>query len=496
MGRCREAGGDVEAGMRKKKSPSKMPRPLISTICLLLIAIVATAATLIRTTSVRLFVSSNISLAFNVVTIVLAIMPCPSFFYLLKDYFYCNQRKSLGKTMLVMHDDGDAFSSHQITTHRGRYLQQITQPPSPPHAMCVERIYAVGNYTAVAEFPDGSGRLLLVSQDGKMVWLVTFFRGGGAARTLFLDLSDMVVSHGADGMGIKGIAFDLDFMNNSRYYVSLTCDSASSSKCGAAAAGAKPQRYRYWLLVAMFSAKGSMGMTKTFKPKEMMTIYKVALPPSQEVKIYGLNQGGQIFLNQYIKDGYIYVAIGHGVIETATGLVDFSSDMSTALGKVVRIQRYIYKYGSDLRIATESPKGSGQYISTKIATVGCSVSSPSLSCDPKGAAAIVEFIHYIGEDNNGNALFLATKGIYRVVHPTLCHNSPDPADGTNLSSLAHHRQPLTWIQGLLTCLTLVFCLPRHNNPLQKSRDRAFFYVVCEIFSSVELLVTVNRFCCS
>lgn len=79
-------------------------------------------------------------------------------------------------------------------------------------------------------------------------------------------------------------------------------------------------------------------MTKTFKPKEMMTIYKIALPPPQEVKIYGLNQGGQIFFNQYTKDGYIYVAIGHGVIQTATGLVDFSSDMSTALGKVARIR--------------------------------------------------------------------------------------------------------------------------------------------------------------
>lgn len=159
------------------------------------------------------------------------------------------------------------FSSHQITTHRGRNLLQIPQaqhPSPPPHAICVERIHAVGSYTAVAEFPDGSGRLLLVSQDGKMIWLVTFFSGGGSAiTTLFLDLSDMVVGHGADGVGIKGIAFDPDFINNGRYYVSLTCDSVSSSNCGAAAAaaganGAQPQRYRYWLLVAMFSVKDSM----------------------------------------------------------------------------------------------------------------------------------------------------------------------------------------------------------------------------------------------
>ncbi|EEC69492.1 hypothetical protein OsI_38711 [Oryza sativa Indica Group] len=294
MGRCWEAaGGDVKAaGMRKKKeSPSKMPRPLISImICLLSPPLIVAAADALIPTSCRLFVvSSNISLAF---------MSCLLFFYRQKDYFYCNQRKSLGKIMLVLlaiiimlitaaftiiiavgmrpcaftsgtppQEAHAEFSSHQITTHRGRNLLQIPQaqhPSPPPHAICVERIHAVGSYTAVAEFPDGSGRLLLVSQDGKMIWLVTFFSGGGSAiTTLFLDLSDMVVGHGADGVGIKGIAFDPDFINNGCYYVSLTCDSVSSSNCGAAAAaaganGAQPQRYRYWLLVAMFSVKDSM----------------------------------------------------------------------------------------------------------------------------------------------------------------------------------------------------------------------------------------------
>lgn len=73
-------------------------------------------------------------------------------------------------------------------------------------------------------------------------------------------------------------------------------------------------------------------MTKTADPKELRTIFRMALPPPQELQISGLNNGGQLFFN----DGYMYIATGHGVINTAPGNVDFSWDRNTWLGKVLR----------------------------------------------------------------------------------------------------------------------------------------------------------------
>lgn len=118
--------------------------------------------------------------------------------------------------------------------------------------------------------------------------------------------------------------------------------------------------------------------------------------------------------------------------------------------------KYIYRYGSDLWVATETLEGSDQYTSMRITMVGCSSTSP-MACDPSGTA-IVGLINFIVEGNNGDALFLTTKGIYRVVHPTLCHNpTGEPiiagaaGDGINNRSPTQWT-PITWMKVLPTCV--------------------------------------------
>lgn len=80
-------------------------------------------------------------------------------------------------------------------------------------------------------------------------------------------------------------------------------------------------------------------MTKTAEnPKKMDTIFTTELPQDQEVQLSGSNQGGQIFFKHTNNTSYIYIVIGHGVLKSYAGYVDLSSDESSLLGKVIRVE--------------------------------------------------------------------------------------------------------------------------------------------------------------
>uniref|UniRef100_A0A0E0MMK1 Uncharacterized protein n=1 Tax=Oryza punctata TaxID=4537 RepID=A0A0E0MMK1_ORYPU len=412
---------------------------------------------------------------------------------------------------------------------------------SSPHATCIEKVYASNSYSTMAAYLDGSSRVMLASRDG-MIWLANMPKHGSfqgidgdmEARTPFLDLRERVHYGAVGSLGIKSIAFHPNFTTNGLFYVSYTCDSARSSECAVGKAGNGVQWSRYWLIVTEFYAKNSMGMAKTSNPKEVKTIFSMALPPPQELLVSSPNLGGQVFF----KDRSMYVATGHGVINTpAAGYVDLSRDERLLHGKIIRLDmndyfpgkqqqqeiivmgvgdpkgcsfhpndtrfvycgvvvngtaqvrlinikgenrgsytvihhgwlpeitcgfsyqattdpylkgRYLFIYNSNMWAATETPQGSGHYTSMRIA-LGCSTSSSSMACDPN-SATIVGLIHFIGEDNNGDILFLTTSGIYRVVHPSLCHyptgEPVDEAAGDGMNRLPSHQQP-TWVKTLL-----------------------------------------------
>ncbi|KAL6622415.1 hypothetical protein ACP70R_032294 [Stipagrostis hirtigluma subsp. patula] len=88
--------------------------------------------------------------------------------------------------------------------------------------------------------------------------------------------------------------------------------------------------------------------------------------------------------------------------------------------------RYLYMYNSTVWTAVESPSGSGGYHIARIPNIMCSESTP-IPCHRNIGERILSF----GEDNNKDAILLATGGVYRVVAPGLCGNAPPPPQPTH-----------------------------------------------------------------
>ncbi|XP_062203823.1 HIPL1 protein-like [Phragmites australis] len=191
-----------------------------------------------------------------------------------------------------------------------------------PHqgAICLERV-AEGAYHGMAAHPDGSGRVFLSTQDGK-IWLawIPAHGSGGALRvndgvSPFLDLTDRVRHRdSAAVLGLMGVAFHPEFATNGRFFVSYhTCGSSASPTCDAgrcsAATGNGPIPCRHQLVVAEFSAKGNGDYSK---------------------------HGGQILFWPGDSDGYLSLIIGHGGDEEeAYGRFDSSENKGEFLGKII-----------------------------------------------------------------------------------------------------------------------------------------------------------------
>jgi hypothetical protein len=69
---------------------------------------------------------------------------------------------------------------------------------------------------------------------------------------------------------------------------------------------------------------------------------------------------------------------------------------------------------------TETPEGSGNYTSA-VKPVSCSKTSP-IACESTAGSTdpLLGYIFSFGEDNNRDIFVLASKGVYRVVRPSLC----------------------------------------------------------------------------
>ncbi|XP_066359709.1 HIPL1 protein-like isoform X2 [Miscanthus floridulus] len=211
--------------------------------------------------------------------------------------------------------------------------------PGPPATRlpweqgCLERISA-GSFVTMAAHPDGSGRVFLSSQDGK-IWLVSMpHQGSGVtlhSDSPFLDISDRV--HHDAVLGLVGVAFHPEFTTNGRLFVSYYCDSSTSPVCGAgtcwgSAAGNGSQLCRYQLVVSEFSAKGGTDYSKATRAysSEVRRIFTMGLPYPHTSYSYQ-HHGGQILFWPSDSDGYLYLVTGNG---------DFSKNGRSFFGKILR----------------------------------------------------------------------------------------------------------------------------------------------------------------
>uniref|UniRef100_A0A1J3G9H1 HIPL1 protein n=1 Tax=Noccaea caerulescens TaxID=107243 RepID=A0A1J3G9H1_NOCCA len=214
-------------------------------------------------------------------------------------------------------------------------MSKVTGPS--PSGICLEKL-ANGSYLNLAPHPDGSNRVFLSDQAGKMFLATIPAEGSRELLTidesnLFLDLTKEV--HFDAELGLLGIAFHPEFLKNGRFFVSFNCDKVLWPECSGRCAcnsdvdcdpanldsdnGAKPCQYHS--VISEFFTNGTY-----VKPVEVRRIFTMGLP-------FSSHHGGQILFGP--KDGYLYFMMGDGGRKGDPH--NFSQKKKSLLGKIMRL---------------------------------------------------------------------------------------------------------------------------------------------------------------
>ncbi|GJM96255.1 hypothetical protein PR202_ga13074 [Eleusine coracana subsp. coracana] len=199
------------------------------------------------------------------------------------------------------------------------------------------------------------------------------------------------------------------------------------SKLGGTDADDNAQPCQYQVVVSEYSTKLSSSNISTVAsadPSEVRRIFTMGMP-------FASHYGGQILFGP--TDGYLYLVIGDGGRKGDPFY--FSQNKKSLLGKILRLDidstqvffypcyaRYLYTdlYSSSMWVGTENPKGSGNY-TTSVIPMSCSKNSP-IACESTVGSPdpLLGYIFTFGDDNNKDIFLLTSKGIYRIVRPSLC----------------------------------------------------------------------------
>lgn len=222
-----------------------------------------------------------------------------------------------------------------------------THPSASPKGVCLERIdngsYA---YLNMVPHPDGSNRVFLGTQAGKILLATVPEQGSGGTLQFdeagqFVDLTDQV--HFDSTFGLMGMAFHPDFATNGRFFASYNCDRTKSPSCSGRCScnsdvgcdpsklgtdnGAQPCQYQ--VVVSEYSAKGlssNVSEVTSAEPTEVKRIFTMGLP-------YTSNHGGQILFGP--TDGYLYLMMGDGGQKGDP--FNFAQNKKSLLGKIMRL---------------------------------------------------------------------------------------------------------------------------------------------------------------
>jgi glucose/arabinose dehydrogenase len=180
------------------------------------------------------------------------------------------------------------------------------------------------------ETPDGTGRLLVVQQDG-VVKVLT--RDGQLQADPFLDIRDRLLplEKGFDERGLLGFAVHPDFRRNGRVYVSYSAPLRASA----------PQGWNYTRRISEFTAHP--GDRTRIDAKSERVLLEVDWPSRKH------NGGGLAFG----PDGHLYIGLGDGgvshgvgpkvlweafdVIEDALAWDNLAQDTHSLFGKILRL---------------------------------------------------------------------------------------------------------------------------------------------------------------
>lgn len=100
------------------------------------------------------------------------------------------------------------------------------------------------------------------------------------------------------------------------------------------------------------------------------------------------------------------------------------------------LYRYLYAdlYGGGIWTGTESPRGSGNFTSSKV-PVKCALDSP-IPCNVEDGSSFpaLGIIFSFGQDNKNDIFILASTGVYRIVQPSRCNYA---CSSENITRLPH-----------------------------------------------------------
>uniref|UniRef100_J3MJ73 Glucose/Sorbosone dehydrogenase domain-containing protein n=1 Tax=Oryza brachyantha TaxID=4533 RepID=J3MJ73_ORYBR len=211
--------------------------------------------------------------------------------------------------------------------------------------MCLERV-GNGSYLNMVPHPDGSNRVFLGNQAGKVFLATVPAQGSGKTLHLdaanpFLDITDEV--HFDNEFGLLGLAFHPGFAKNGRFFVSYSCDKTQSASCSGRCAcnsdvgcdpskltadnGAQPCQFQS--VIAEYTANATSASPSTAtaaNPAEVRRIMTLGLP-------FTTHHGGGILFSP--ADGYLYFMMGDG--GNVGDPWNFAQNKKSLLGKIIRI---------------------------------------------------------------------------------------------------------------------------------------------------------------
>src|SRR5262245_45531689 len=183
------------------------------------------------------------------------------------------------------------------------------------------------NPVAIAHAGDGSGRLFIVEQPGRIM----IYNGAQLLATPFLDIH-AIVNSGDTEQGLLGLAFDPQFATNGYFYVDYIDKSSTAGKTIVA-------RYRR-----------SNSNPNVADPASALPLLTITQPQTN-------HNGGQL---QFGPDGFLYISTGDGGNADDTGpghnpTIGNAQDLNSLLGKILRIDVHNNNTGDGL--AYDIPPG-------------------------------------------------------------------------------------------------------------------------------------------
>ncbi|HKQ49774.1 MAG TPA: PQQ-dependent sugar dehydrogenase [Phycisphaerae bacterium] len=207
--------------------------------------------------------------------------------------------------------------------------------PPPPTADNIGLQLVADGLTAPVDLaapPDGSGRLFVVDQPGR---IRVIDAGGGLLPTPFLDVADRVVSLSAayDERGLLGMAFHPDYASNGRFFVFYNPNN-----------GAMITGWDMNVRVSEFHVSGDPSVADAGSEIVLLTVGKPQ----------GNHNGGQLAFDP---DGFLLFGIGDGGGAGDSGdghnpTIGNAQDKTTLLGKILRIN---VNAGSPYGIPADNP---------------------------------------------------------------------------------------------------------------------------------------------